>query len=125
MTAGRAKRPYDGVMKTDLLERLRNAQDFGELTQALLAECEPYGQVHSVQLTHNKRAGRVSCVVELDSPRHLPALKRALGTTGLGGSVYLEIPVREDFARTDAAPDLAAGVQHGLLLVGRASPLTA
>jgi hypothetical protein len=101
-------------------------QDFGELTQALLAECEPYGQIHSLQLTHNKRAGRVACVVELDSPRHVPALKRALGiTTGLGGSVYLEIPVHADFARADAAPELDPGVQHGLLLVGRASPLTA
>jgi len=112
-------------MKSDILDRLRDAQDFGELALALLGECEPYGQIHSLQLTHNKRAGRVSCVVELDSPKQQPALKRALGATGFDGSVYLEIPVRGDFARADTAPDLVEGVQHRFMPDGRASPLTA
>ena len=88
-------------MRSDILDLLRDSQDFGELTQALIAVCEPYGQIHSLQLTHNKRAGRVSCVLELDSAKQLPALKRALGATGLDGSVYLEIPVRGGFARAD------------------------
>jgi hypothetical protein len=91
-------------MRSDVLDQLRDAQDFGELTQALIAVCEPYCQIHSLQLTHNKRAGNVSCRIELDSPRQQPALKRALGATGFDGSVYLEIPVREDFARAESAP---------------------
>ena len=90
-------------MRSDILDRLRDAQDFGELTQALIAVCEPYCQVHSLQLTHNKRAGRVCCLIELDSPKQQPALKRALGATGFDGSVYLEIPVCDDFARTGPA----------------------
>jgi hypothetical protein len=111
-------------MNSDILRRLRDAQDFGELAQALIAECEPYGQIHSLQLTHNKRAGHVSCLLELDQPAQLPALKRALGATGLGGSIYLEIPVGGDFARADSAAVLAAGARPGFLPEERANPLT-
>jgi len=89
-------------MNQDVLDSMNGVQDFGELTQAILTVCERYGQVHSLQLTHNKRAGRVSCLIELDSPKMQPALKRALGATGLEDSVYLEIPVRDDFACADA-----------------------
>jgi hypothetical protein len=110
-------------MKPDVLDLLRDAQDFGELTQALIAVCEPYGQIHSLQLTHNKRAGRVSCLVELDSIKQQPALKRALGATGFDGSVYLEIPVRDEFARADPMP-AAAAAQSGFFPDERASPLT-
>src|SRR5258707_10301388 len=112
-------------MNSHILDRLCDAQDFGELTQALVAVCEPFGRIHAVQLTHNKRAGHVSCLVELDSPKLQPALKRALGATGFDGSVYLEVPVRDDFAHADAAPDLAGDVQQHFLPDGRASPLTA
>jgi len=106
-----------GAMNQDVLDSLNGAQDFGELTQGLLAVCERYGQVHSLRLTHNKRAGRVSCLIELDSPKLQPALKRALGATGLEDSVYLEIPVRDDFACSDAlhAPVHPGSLQATLL----------
>ena len=97
-------------MNSHLLDRLRDAQDFGELTQALVAVGEPFGRIHAVQLTHNKRAGHVSCLIELDSAKQQPALKRALGATGLNGSVYLEIPVAPDFAHPGPAPELEESV---------------
>jgi hypothetical protein len=102
---------YDNVMGSDVLDQLREAQDFGELTQALSAVCESYCQIHSLRLTHNKRAGRVCCLIELDSPRQQPALKRALGATGLDGSIYLEIRVRDDFARVASEAVAAATIQ--------------
>jgi hypothetical protein len=112
-------------MNKHLLDRLSDAQDFGELARALAAECEPHGRIHSLQLTHNKRAGRVSCVIEMDSPKQQLALKRALGATGLDGSAYLEIPVSGDFALADSAAGFPADLQTGYLPDGRASPLTA
>jgi hypothetical protein len=106
-------------------DRLSESQDFAELAQALVAECEPYGQIHSVHMTHNKRAGSVSCVVEMDSPKQQVALKRALGATGADGTVYLEVPVSRDFAQPVPILDFPADMQPGFLPGGRASPLTA
>ena|SRR5260221_14402825 len=97
-------------MRSDVLHLLHDAQNFGELAQALSAFCEPYCQIHSLQLTHNKRAGTVSCVIELDSPKQQPALKQALGAAGYGGSVYLEIPVRDDFAHVESDAVVATTV---------------
>jgi hypothetical protein len=111
-------------MNRQLPDRLSEAQDLGELAQALAAECAAYGQIHSLHLTHNKRAGRVSCVVEMDSPKEQLALKRGLGATGADGTVYLEVPVGDDFSR-DPAIDEFPSIQPGLLPGGRASPLTA
>jgi hypothetical protein len=92
------------MYKFEVTDTLSDARDFFALTQAVLQSCLPFGPVHSLQLVHNKRARRVSCLIELDSPRQLPALKRALGATGLDGSVYLEIPVCGDFERAGPAP---------------------
>jgi hypothetical protein len=112
-------------MNRQLPDSLSDAQDFSELAQALVAECEPHGQIHSIHLTHNKRAGRVSCVVEMDSPKQQAALKRALGATGADGTVYLEVPVSEDFARDGIGIEFTPELQPGFLPDGRASPLTA
>src|SRR5258706_7766376 len=91
-------------MRSDVLHLLRDAQTFGELAQALSAFCEPYGQIHSLLLTHNKRAGTVSCVIEMDSAKQQPALKHALGAAGYGGSGYPQIPGRDDFAPLESGP---------------------
>jgi hypothetical protein len=112
-------------MNRHLLGHLSEAQDFSELARALVAECEPYGRIHSLHLTHNKRAGRVSCVIEMDSMKQQIALKRALGATGQDGSAYLEIPVGEDFALAEPAAAYPADLQPAYLSDGRASPLTA
>ena len=114
-----------GPMNKHLIDRLSDAQDFSDLASALVAECEPYGRIHSLHLTHNKRAGRVSCVIEMDSLKQQQAMKRGLGATGLDGSAYLEIPVSGDFAVTDSPADYAGDLQTGYLPSGRASPLTA
>jgi hypothetical protein len=114
-----------GPVNRQLSERLKDAQDFCELSQALIAECEPYGQIHSLHLTHNKRAGRVSCVIEMDSLKQQSALKRGLGATGPEGSVYLEIPVSGAFAIAPSSDSFPPELQHGFLPSGRASPLTA
>ena len=112
-------------MNRQLPERLSEAQDFSELAQALVAECEQHGQIHSLHLTHNKRAGRVSCVVEMDSPKQQQALKRALGATGADGTVYLEIPVCGDFAQAIPVLGFNPEMQRDFLPGGRATPLTA
>ena len=112
-------------MNRELPNSFSDARDFAELAQALVAECEPYGQIHSLHLTHNKRAGRVSCVVEMDSPKQQVALKRALGATGTDGTVYLEVPVDEEFARDGVGIEFSPELQPGFLPDGRASPLTA
>jgi hypothetical protein len=112
-------------MNRQLPERLGEAQDFSELAQALVAECEQHGQIHSLHLTHNKRAGRVSCVVEMDSPKQQQALKRALGATGTDGTVYLEIPVCGDFAQAIPLLGFNPEMQRDFLPDGRATPLTA
>lgn len=112
-------------MNRQLPDSLSDAQDFAELAQALVTECEPHGQIHSIHLTHNKRAGSVSCVVEMDSPKQQLALKRALGATGADGTVYLEVPVGGDFARDGTGIEFTPELQSGFLPDGRASPLTA
>ena len=112
-------------MNKRLMDRLSDAQDFSDLARTLVAECEPYGRIHSLHLTHNKRAGRVSCVIEMDSLKQQQAMKRAMGATGLDGSAYLEIPVGGDFAVADSPADYAGDLQPGFLPDGRASPLTA
>ena len=84
-------------MKPQVLEQFRDAQDFGELTRAVLSLCEPFGPIHSFRLVHNKRARRVACSIELDSPKLHAALIRALGAYDCGGVVYLDIPVSSEF----------------------------
>jgi hypothetical protein len=84
-------------MKTQVLEQFRNAQDFNALTHAVLSLCEPFGPIHSFRLVHNKRARRVACSIELDSPKLHAALIRALGAYDCGGAVYLDIPVCAEF----------------------------
>lgn len=84
-------------MKSQILEQFRDAQDFGALTRAVLSLCEPFGPLHSFRLVHNKRAQRVACSIELDSPKLHAALIRALGAYDCGGVVYLDIPVSPDF----------------------------
>jgi hypothetical protein len=84
-------------MKPEVLEQFRHAQDFSALTRAVLALCEPFGPIHSFRLVHNKRARRVACSIELDSPKRHAALIRALGAYDCGGLVYLDIPVGPDF----------------------------
>ena len=84
-------------MKPQVLEQLRDAQDFGALTRAVLELCEPFGPIHSFRLVHNKRARRVACSIELDSPKLHAALIRALGAYDCGGVVYLDIPVSPEF----------------------------
>jgi hypothetical protein len=53
-------------------------------------------------LIHNKRAGRVSCFIELDLPQMHPALARALGATVFGDAVCLDVPVEADLAGPSA-----------------------
>jgi len=84
-------------MKPQVLEQFRDAHDFSALTRAVLALCEPFGPIHSFRLVHNKRARRVACSMELDSPKLHAALIRALGAYDCGGLVYLDIPVSPDF----------------------------
>ena len=59
--------------------------------------CEPYGPVHAFRMVHNRGAGRVACLIELESPKLQPALARALGARVLNGAACLEIPVERDF----------------------------
>jgi hypothetical protein len=85
-------------MKPDIAEKLGDARDFAELTQGVLALCEPYGPVHSFRLVHNRGASRVACFIELEATRQQPALARALGTRAVGNEVCLDVPVARDFA---------------------------
>src|SRR5687767_14342769 len=84
-------------MSTQVIDELRSAADFHSLTRAVLALCEPYGPVHSFKLVHNRGAARVVCFIELESPKHQPALVRALGAKMINGAACLDIPVGEDF----------------------------
>ncbi len=84
-------------MKSEVLDRLSDAGDFESLTAAVLSVCEPFGPMHSFRLIHNRRAGRVACYIELESPRQHAALMRALGANGAGGTLCLEVPVRPEF----------------------------
>lgn len=84
-------------MSPEILERTREARDFVELTEGILAACEPFGPVHSFKLVHNRGASSVACIIELEIPKQQPALARALGGRALNGAVGVEIPVRRDF----------------------------
>ena len=86
------------MLNPQLADALGNAPDFLALTRTVLEACQHYGPVHSLELVHNKRARRVSCLIELDSPKQQAALARELGAAQFGGTVCLEIPVRPDFA---------------------------
>jgi hypothetical protein len=79
-------------------QRGEAATDFLGVTRKVLAACEPFGSLHALQLIHNRRAGRVSCFIELDLPQMHPALARALGATVFGDAVCLDIA-------TDPAPE--------------------
>ena len=89
------------------METTSEARDFYALTKYILARCEPYGPVHSFKLVHNRGAGRVACLIELESPRQQPALARALGGRSISGSVCLEIRVRQDFEMRNRVVALA------------------
>ena len=89
------------------METTSEARDFYALTKDILARCEPYGPVHSFKLVHNRGAGRVACLIELESPRQQPALARALGGRSISGSVCLEIRVRQDFEMRNRVVALA------------------
>jgi hypothetical protein len=95
-------------MKPEVLTKLHDASDFLDLTKAVLAMCEPFGAVHAFRFVHNRRAGRVACFIELESPKHHGALMRALGAKGVGEEVCLDIPVREGFDEPCRAVSLAA-----------------
>jgi hypothetical protein len=79
------------------LGQAKNARDFYALTKGILSACEPFGPVHSFKFVHNPGAGRVACLIELESPKQQPALARALGGHATNGRVCVEIPVRHDF----------------------------
>ncbi|HEV8106929.1 MAG TPA: hypothetical protein VGP97_05340 [Burkholderiales bacterium] len=84
-------------MPSALAETTSQARDFCTLTKGILALCEPYGPVHSFKLVHNRGAGRVACIIELESTKEEPRLARALGGRSLSGSVCVEFEVRPDF----------------------------
>ncbi|HJY78332.1 MAG TPA: hypothetical protein VKE95_16960 [Burkholderiales bacterium] len=84
-------------MQSPLAETPSQARDFCALTKEILALCEPYGPVHSFKLVHNRGAGRVACIIELESTKEEPALARALGGRTVNGSVCVEFEVRRDF----------------------------
>jgi hypothetical protein len=80
-------------MKPDVLDTLGEARDFHALTKAVLDLCEPYGPVHEFRLVHNRRAARVFCFVELESPKQQTAMVRALGARSVNEAACFEIPV--------------------------------
>lgn len=84
-------------MNAEILQKLSGAPDLHALTEGVLQLCRPFGAVHSFRLVHNRRAARIACFVELESPKQQPALARALGARSASGPICLEIPVREDF----------------------------
>ena len=84
-------------MPSALVETPSQARDFCALTKEILALCEPYGPVHSFKLVHSRGAGRVACIIELESTKQEPALARALGGRSVNGSVCVEFEVRRDF----------------------------
>ena len=84
-------------MKPEVAEKLSDANDFYELTKAVLSLCEPYGPVHAFRMVHNRGSARVACLVEMESPKQQQALARALGGRVLNGAACLEIPVEKDF----------------------------
>jgi hypothetical protein len=78
------------------------AGDFLAVTQRVLAACKPFGSLHALQLIHNRRAGRVSCFIELDLPQQHPALAQALGATVFGDAVCLDFAVSPEAAGLSA-----------------------
>jgi hypothetical protein len=84
-------------MKPEVAEKLSDANDFYELTKAVLSLCEPYGPVHAFRMVHNRGSARVACLVEMESPKQQQALARALGGRVLNGAACLEIPVEKEF----------------------------
>src|SRR5947207_2804569 len=77
-------------------QRGEAATDFVGVTRKVLAACEPFGSLHALQLIHNRRAGQVSCFIELDQPQMHPALARALGATVFGDAVCLDVATGPD-----------------------------
>ena len=84
-------------MKSEVSDKLGEAEDFYALTKAVLSLCEPYGAVHAFRLIHNRGAARVACLIEMESPKQQQVLARALGARTLNGAACLDIPVRKDF----------------------------
>ena len=84
-------------MKPEIADKLSDANDFYELTKAVLSLCEPYGPVHAFRMVHNRGSARVACLVEMESPKQQQALARALGGRVLNGAACLEIPVDKEF----------------------------
>jgi RNA recognition motif-containing protein len=80
-------------MKPEVLDTLGGVRDFHSLTKAVLDLCEPYGPVHELRMVHNRRAARVFCFVELESPRQQTAMVRALGARSVNDAACFEIPV--------------------------------
>jgi len=80
-------------MKSEVLGTLGEARDFYALTKAVLDLCEPYGPVHALKLVHNRRAARVACFVELESPKQQTVMMRALGARSVNEAACFEIPV--------------------------------
>jgi hypothetical protein len=97
-------------MRAEIIDQLRDANDLQSLTRGVLALCEPYGQVHSFKLVHNRGAARVVCFVELESPKQQPVLARALGAKTINGAACLDIPVSEDFGG-DRLPGIPAAMR--------------
>jgi hypothetical protein len=84
-------------MNPDIADKLGDTQDFEGFARGVLALCKPFGPVHSFRLVHNRGAGRVACFIELEAPRHHPALARALGTRMVNGAVCFDVPVSREF----------------------------
>jgi hypothetical protein len=80
-------------MKPEVLDTLGGAHDFHALTKAVLDLCEPYGPVHEFRMVHNRRAARVFCFVELESPKQQTVMVRALGARSVNDAACFEIPV--------------------------------
>ena len=80
-------------MKPEVLDTLGGARDIHSLTKAVLDLCEPYGPVHEFRLVHNRRAARVFCFVELESPKQQTVMVRALGARSVNEAACFEIPV--------------------------------
>ena len=104
-------------MRTQLIDELRGANDLQSLTRRLLAQCEPYGAVHSFKVVHNRGASRILCFIELESPKQQPALVRALGAKVINGAACLDIPVGGDFGgdRMVAVPAHELGAEHAAM----------
>src|SRR4051794_28651999 len=100
-------------MRPEVANQLRDAQGLYSLTKGVLVLCEPYGPVHSFRLVHNRGAARVVCFIELEWPKHQPALVRALGAKVINGAACLDIPVSEDFGGAErAVPVSVAALRH-------------